>query len=138
MIGKDFRVGSEVIKILDIAHSDYKDLYRVTTASGVKKVSATELLNDYVDVNAKDRPVVIKSETNKMAISNAVHPVDKVNLDSNMSKMAGLADILFANIEKVREDPKYIAQAEAVNESAKQLISLSRLQIEMIKFAKNN
>ncbi len=46
---------------------------------------------------------------------------------------AKLAEILMDNIEKVRKDPKYIQQAEAVNSQVKSMIELGKSEIEMLK-----
>jgi hypothetical protein len=44
-----------------------------------------------------------------------------------------LAEILMENINKVKDDPKYIAQAESVNSQVKSMIELGKSEIEMLK-----
>ena len=46
---------------------------------------------------------------------------------------AKLAEILMENIQKVKDDPKYIAQAESVNSQVKSMIELGKSEIEMFK-----
>lgn len=59
--------------------------------------------------------------------------INAVNTTVIGTNSAKLAEILMDNIEKVRKDPKYIQQAEAVNSQVKSMIELGKSEIEMLK-----
>lgn len=44
-----------------------------------------------------------------------------------------IADIIKENIEKVKADPSFVPQAEAVNNAVKVFIDLAKVEVEMIK-----
>jgi hypothetical protein len=44
-----------------------------------------------------------------------------------------LTDTLMENIEKIKNNPEYIPQAQAINNTAKQVIDIARTQVEVIR-----
>ena len=68
------------------------------------------------------------NENQETAIANPV--VLQSVISQNSSK---LAEILMENIEKVKANPSYIPQAEAVNSQVKSMIELGKAEIEMHK-----
>lgn len=44
-----------------------------------------------------------------------------------------LSRILMDNIKKVQEDPKYIGQAKEVRDNVREVISLARIEVDMIR-----
>lgn len=54
------------------------------------------------------------------------------------NKFVDLADVIIRNIEKVENDPAYIKQAHAVNQSVTTLINMAKLGLSIQRAKKND
>jgi hypothetical protein len=57
-----------------------------------------------------------------------------------MKNASKLSELMMENVQKIKDNPNYIPQAEAINSNVKTMIDLAKTEIEMIKvsiYAKN-
>jgi hypothetical protein len=50
--------------------------------------------------------------------------------------LKNLSEILFENIEKIKKDPSYIDQADAINSQAKSIIDIAKIEVDLLKTLK--
>lgn len=60
-------------------------------------------------------------------------PVDNSLFDQNNALANDLIDILKENIDKVRKDPGYIKQAQAINNNINSIINVTKLKLDVYK-----
>lgn len=120
MIGKTYLYGSENHTIKQIRRFE-DDLYDVQTDKRTIRVSKSDIRKDFLPVHTPKEQTLILRQT--LHIENRT--------------VGDLAAILMKNIEKVNSvgGEKHIDQAKAINEQAKVLIDLKRLQLDIIKTA---
>jgi len=115
MIGKTFLyLGHQyVIKGLDEVE---EDLYEVKTDKRTMRMSSADLRKEFLPVhtNGKENLALVKTINESLA-------------------MKDLGVTLMETLDKVKANPKYIEQARAINETAKTMIELGKLQLEIIK-----
>lgn len=114
-----YRNNEYTIKSIDFEEDEN---YKVTTLTGkVIRLSGGELLERFVPVRAGTDD------------SKAVVLFEKMNTDlSTKTLISTLTDTL----EKLKTDPAYIPQARAINETAKTIIDLGKLQVEIVRAVK--
>lgn len=76
-----------------------------------------------------------KNQETGLQVPGTGNSISSVSLQQTVigTNSAKLAEILMENIQKVKDDPKYIPQAESVNSQVKSMIELGKSEIEMFK-----
>jgi hypothetical protein len=72
--------------------------------------------------------VELAENTNGSALA-----LNDTHLGIELQPFKKLEEVLMANIEKVNADPKFIPQAQAVNEGVKQVIELQKTKLDFVK-----
>lgn len=123
MIGRQFKFEKSLETITEITHKE-GDIFIVTLASGRSFPSSEdELKQDFIPVVnaelAKRQADMIQGAANSFAA------MDK------------LTDVLMDTIEKVKADSGYVAQANAINNSVKQVVEINKAKIEAMKLVRD-
>jgi len=113
---------SNVYKFLSIN----RDPTRITIATDKKWIliehsEIPSFLKDLLEVDDEQLPA--KNGTNATAI---ISDQMKQNVNS-------LSGILLSNIERLKDDPTYIKQAQQINNSARTIIEMARLELDVHK-----
>jgi hypothetical protein len=121
MIGHTYLYKGGNYVIQDIEEEE-RNLFKVTTNTRVIRVNGKDLRKEFLPV--EPRP----DKKNALELYNA--------MQDNLP-MKGLGTTLMDTIKKIQEDPKYIDQARAINETAKNLIEMKRVQVELVRTIKD-
>ncbi len=118
MIGRSFLYMANEITIKSITRGKDDDLFVVNSDTG-RTLTCTlgELRKEFLPCGPK--PIAIEIYR---------------DLDARMP-LNHVVEALEDNLAKIKADPGYLPQAKAVNETAKQLIELRKVQVEMVKIA---
>lgn len=121
MIGNTYlyKGSNYVIQNIEV---EERNLFKVTTDKRVIRVNGEDLRKEFLPV--EPRP----NKKNMMVLYNA--------MQDNLP-MQSLSTTLMDTIKKIQEDPKYIDQARAINETAKNLIEMQRVHVEMVRTIKD-
>lgn len=120
MIGKTYLYKAREHTIEDIETQE-SGLFKVTTNRTTLKVSEAELadfLPVAAEMNGKDKLAIYQK------------------LEAEAIPMSELSTVLMDNIKKLQTDPSFADQARAVNETAKTLIDIAKLKVEIMKMVK--
>lgn len=119
MMGATYLYNAREVKVQRIEHVE-DDLYDVKPETGKTfRVNAATLKKEFLPVS--DR----KGES--VALVRA--------MNENLP-MKNLGQTLSETLDKLKSDPKYIDQARAINETAKTMIELGKLQVEIVRTAR--
>lgn len=80
--------------------------------------------------NNQNLEITQGSETQETGLAKNMPQAFPSVIAANSTK---LAELIMQNIEKVKDNPAYIPQAEAVNSQIKSMIELGKAEIEMHK-----
>lgn len=83
-------------------------------------------------IEANEIPAVTEKPTTPAKVERNVKIMSKDMLDRNASTFENLTAILVDDINKVRQDPKYVPQAKQVANSAQTIINMVKLQLDII------
>ncbi len=108
--------------IIQSIEQEERNLFKITTDKRVIRVNGEDLRREFLPV--EPRP----DKKNALALYNA--------MEDNLP-MKGLGTTLMDTIKKIQEDPKYIDQAKAINETAKNLIEMQRVQVDLVRTIKD-
>lgn len=120
MSGRTYLYNGRECTVQQVVHIE-DDLFDVHTDQGTKRVNERDLKKAFLPVHG----------TNGSGQTMALIRAMKENMP-----MTQLSDTLLDTIEKVKADPKYVDQARAINETAKSLIEIGKLQVEIVRTAK--
>lgn len=88
------------------------------------------------DFDINDFKMMDKGETfDNPYLPSPVDPIKSTIIGTNAGE---LTNILMDNIRKIKEDPGYIAQADAINNNVKSIIDVAKAQIDAFKVMKGN
>lgn len=120
MIGRRYMYMAHEHTIKDIRPGKDPDLFVVLTDEN-KTITVTlhDLRKDFLPSGPKRDGIQVYQQIN------ASMPLDS------------LARTLEENIQKILADPKHIPQAKAVNETARELINLRKLQVDVLRIAQS-
>ena len=104
-------------------------LIRVYTNKRTLIINEEDL--DINDFKILDKP----SQTENPYLPIPVDPISSTIIGTNAGE---LTNILMDNIKKIKEDPGYIAQADAINNNVKSIIDVAKAQIDAFKVMKGN
>ncbi|RKD18992.1 hypothetical protein BCY91_14035 [Pelobium manganitolerans] len=90
---------------------------------------ADEILGGFLPVD-EDTPFVSARQEKEETLPAQVMQIPELSFKSNVP---ALSNIIMSNIEKLKADPAYIGQANAINDQLKTLIDLGRTEVEMAK-----
>lgn len=134
-------------KTFEYAGKQYKVLGHLLTNNGNRVTIKTDqrdfekniddvedFLSLWVDVEGKLHSS-LPATTEKNDNGNGLVTATKV-MNNYLASCDSLIEILKDNIEKVKQDPKYVPQATAVNHGVNNIISIEKLKLEMYKEAK--
>lgn len=77
-----------------------------------------------------------EADTSELASVALVQPHKMQHVDifsENRKQMSTLSQVLLEDIEKIRKDPAYVAQAKQVCNTVNAIVNITKLQIQMIK-----
>ena len=118
MIGRTFLYMANEVTIKDIRPGEDPDLFVVASVTGrTINVTASELRKGFLPTGLKPTALEVYRD-----------------LDERLP-LNDLVKALENNLQKITLDPAYLPQAKAVNETAKQLIELRKVQVEIAKIA---
>jgi hypothetical protein len=122
MLGNYFRYGKNLVKVESFRATD-----KVITihTDKINLPIANENFENEID---KFVPV-------EMSVAVSTTAPSGMNLDSSVigQNAKALGELIMENIDKVKKDPGYIPQANAINDQLKSLIELGKTQVEMVK-----
>jgi hypothetical protein len=122
MVGRTFLYSGTEYSVMKITHVE-DDLYDVQTDKRTIRLSDGELRKEFLPVH-----VPTKKGTNGQAL---------VKYLPDGKDMVDLSAVLNENIKKLQTDATFIDQARAINESAKTIIELKKLQLDVIRTARD-
>jgi hypothetical protein len=122
MLGNFFRYGKNLVKV-----ESYRATDKVITIH-TDKVNLPIVNESFQDEIKKFIPV-------EMNVGITTTAPAGMQLDSSVigQNAKALGDLIMENIAKVKKDPAYIPQANAINDQLKSLIELGKTQVEMVK-----
>lgn len=121
MIGNTYLYRTEQYTVMNIVYVE-DDLYDVETDRRTIRMNADLISKEFLPVQSPTR------KKNTAALMKYL-PDDQ--------SMVNLSAVINENIKKLQTDPKFIEQARAINEQAKTLIDLKKLQLDVIKTARD-
>lgn len=121
MIGNTYLYRTEQYTVMNVIYIE-DDLYDIETDKRTIRMNADLISKEFLPVQSSTR------KKNSAALMKYL-PDDKTIVD--------LSAVLTENIRKLQTDPKFIEQARAINEQAKTLIDLKKLQLDVIKTARD-
>lgn len=126
MKGKLFSHNLKEHRVLRFTVSDHR-MKVVTDRSDfdVPLEHAKDLLEDFLPID-ESKPFLPAARAERRDV--ALMP--QTSISANAAK---LSEIILGNIEKVKEDPAYIPQANAINDQLKSLIELGKAEVEGMK-----
>lgn len=120
MIGKSYLYMGTEHEIQEVTPIE-GDLFAVRTDKRTIKVSWGEIRSDFIPVTSR------ALEVRRQQVF--------AGLQVESNQMTALAATLLKKIEKTEKDPAFIDRARAINDQAKTLIDLKRLQLDILKTA---
>ena len=108
----------KIRKIEQCADSD--KLLRVTTNRTTIQLSRRELATDFLPVDGE-----IDSNGEGLAVYR--------DLRKDLEPVGTLSQTLMDTIQKLQKDAKYIDQAKAINETAKNIIEIGKLHVDVLR-----
>lgn len=136
MVGKQYSYKLKEHRVL--RYTVDEGAFKVVTDKAdleIKTEDAKEFFNDCLFIEESmpfvpKEPATIGNGLRVFAEPKKEVVLPKTMLTSNAEK---LAEILFNNIQKVQEDPEFIAQAQSIVASTKLFIDLAKVEVELIK-----
>lgn len=131
MIGKTFQYAGQIHFVKDINVDEENDKYTIVTnlssfdrklenmESFLKYWKTTSNVNDLVQESHKHQQLSVLMEQ-----------------DNDLSKK--LIDTLNENIEKVKENPNYIPQAQTINNSINSIVGVTKMRLDLLKYLQGN
>lgn len=134
MVGKKFRYQNEVHNILRFSN---ENVVKIIT----DKKDITFLPEDFdpklfILVPAVSEELIISTPEPQVENKYIATPSTVTSAGANtLISQQGfdIASVIKENIDKVKSDPNYVPQAEAVNNAVKVFIDLAKVEVEMIK-----
>lgn len=125
MVGKTFQYGSKIHYVIEFTLDDVKEKFTLKTNMNVFErtfEAAKEFLSYW-------------EETNTIGNSQDSKASALVVMEQENSLVDKLTNMLLDNITKVQADPKYIPQAQTVNNNVNSIINLTKLKLDVLKHA---
>lgn len=125
LVGCTFMYRAKTYKLLQV----YDNNQKLTLATDrkvfeIENDELTDFFDEVLDVDAETESLEqVRKEIQSV---------------SNKTVLKGLSEILFDNIQKIQESPHYIEQADAINNQAKSIINIAKVEIGLMKLMKKN
>ena len=136
---------STVIKLQNVVDTNQEYNYRGNRFRLLKWENCTGEYVLHATVNGEPK-IIIKEDAEKVELFlECLKPIESISdiqspamamYNDNKAVFTQLRNQLLDDIEKVKNDPKYVGQAKQVSNSINSLINLTKLQIQMINVGK--
>lgn len=130
MIGKTFQYAGQIHFVKDIKVDEENDKYTIITnlSSFDRKLENMKSFLEYWTPTNSVRDIVQEADKNQQLTV-------LMEQDNDLSKK--LIDTLTDNIEKVKENPDYIPQAQTINNSINSIVGVTKMRLDLLKYLQN-
>lgn len=127
-----YRGKTAIVKSYELKHGTYEILVELDKKPTIFSKSTEENISLWM---ANLLPITIENEKS-VSVDTIQQPSNYVHLDiftENKKQMTTLSEILLSDIQKVRNDPNYVAQAKQVCNAVNTIVNITKIQILMVK-----
>lgn len=127
-----YRGKTAIVKSYELKHGTYEILVELDKKPTIFSKASEENISLWL---SNLMPVTVENEE-AVSVVTIQQPSDTMHLDvftENKKQMKTLSQILLEDIQKVRDDPKYVAQAKQICNSVNTIVNITKLQILMVK-----
>lgn len=128
-----YRGKPAVIKSFELKHGNYEILVDIDKKPTIFTKQTEEHISlwlaNFVSPEAAVEDAMVVPEQKSADRGNHLPAI----YTENRQQMQTLSQILLEDINKVRADPKYVAQAKQVSNSVNAIVNITKLQILMLK-----
>ncbi|GEP97677.1 hypothetical protein [Chitinophaga cymbidii] len=127
MIGKTFQYAGQIHFVKNVKMDEVNDKYTIITnlSSFDRKLESIKSFLEYWKPTSNISELVQETDKNQQLTV-------LMEQDNDLSKK--LIDTLTDNIERVKENPDYIPQAQTINNSVNSIVGVTKMRLDLLKY----